>query len=181
MKRNINWLILLPLLLCSQTISAQTDSIDRRLEDILGRLYINHKTLSVVYSKLHDEALDAVNGSDEQLSYIQKSYLLVSEANLVCFYQRELLYITDYIKDSHRSDYYTLRVKDLKRAIFETRDRVVSLKLYSVYIESRETHKLLNEAIGLIEANIYIFEELADILKPLANSPPSFISNPLDS
>ena len=126
MKKYINWLILFSLLLWSQTISAQTNSIDRRLEDILGRLYINHKSLSVVYSKLHDQALEAVNGSDKQLSYIQKSYLFVSEANLVCFYQWELLSIIDYIKDSHRSDYFTLRVKDLKRAIFETRDRCVS-------------------------------------------------------
>ena len=181
MKKNTNWLILIPILLWSQTLSAQTDPIDRRLEDILGRLYINHKSLTVVYSKLHEAALEAVHGSDKQLSYIQKSYLFVSEANLVCFYQWELLSIIDYIKDSHRSDYFTLRVKDLKRAIFETRDRVVSLKLYSGYIDSRETLKLLDEAVGLIEANIYMFEELAAILKPLANTPRPFDSYPQDS
>jgi hypothetical protein len=181
MKKYITWLILITILLWSQTLPAQTNLIDRRLEDILGRLYINHKSLTVVYSKLHEAALEAVNGSDKQLSYIQKSYLFVSEANLVCFYQWELLSIIDYIKDSHRSDYYTLRVKDLKRAIFETQDRVVSLKLYSAYIDSRETLKLLDEAVGLIEANIYMFEELTAILKPLANTPRSMGSHQQDS
>ena len=176
MKKNVNWLILIPILVWSQTLSAQTEPIDGRLEDTLGRLYINHKSLTVVYSKMHEVALEAVNGSDKQLNYIQKSYLFVSEANLVCFYQWELLSIIDYIKDSHRSDYFTLRVKDLKRAIFETRDRVVSLKLYSAYIENREALKLIDEAVGLIEANIYMFEELAAILNPLANTPRHFDS-----
>jgi len=176
MKKNINWLILIPLILWSQTTAAQTDSNNGRFEDILGRLYINHKSLTVVYSNLHDVALEAVIGSDQQLSYIQKSYLFVSEANLVCFYQWELLSIIEYIKDSHRSDYFTLRIKDLKRAIFESRDRVVSLKLYSAYIDNRGTIELIDEAVGLIEANIYMFEELVALLEPLANSP-----NPFDS
>ena len=181
MKKNFNWLVLIPIILWSQTLSAQTDPTNRRLEDTLGRLYINHKSLTVVYSKLHDTALEAVNGSDKQLNYIQKSYLFVSEANMVCFYQWELLSIIDYIKDSHRSDYFTLRVKDLKRAIFETRDRVVSLKLYSAYIDDREALKLIDEAVGLIEANIYMFEELVAILKPLVNTPRPFDSSPQDS
>lgn len=181
MKKNINWLILVPLLLSSQMTSAQTNAVDGRLEDILGRLYINHKSLTVVYSNLHSAALEAVNESDQQLSYIQKSYLFVSEANLVCFYQWELLSIIEYIKKSHRSDYFTLRVKDLKRAIFEIQDRVVSLKLYSAYIDNRGTLDLIEEAVGLIEANIYMFEELVAILEPLANSPNPFKPIPQDS
>jgi hypothetical protein len=181
MKKNINWVILALLLLSSQTALAQTDAVDGRLNEIIGRLYLNHRSLSVVYSNLHDTALEAVNGSDQQLSYIQKSYLFVSEANFVCFYQWELLSITGYIKDSHRSDYFTLRVKDLERAVFESRDRIVSLKLYSTYIENQEPRRLLDEAVGLIEANIYMFEELAALLEPLANAPNPFNRSLRDS
>ncbi len=181
MKKNFNWVILVLLLLLSQTALAQSSAIDGRFEEIIGRLYLNHRSLSVVYTNLHDAALDAVNGTDQQLSTIQKSYLFVSEANFVCFYQWELLSITGYIKDSHRSDYFTLRVKDLERAAFESRDRVVSLKLYSAQIENPEPRELLDEAVGLIEANIDMFEELADLLKPLANPPNPFNRSLRDS
>jgi len=181
MKKMIFYLTLFLLVLLNQALSAQSEDIDSRLEEIIGRLYLNHRTLSVVYSNLHDTALDAVNGSDEQLGFIQKTYLFVSEANLVCLNQWELLSITGYIKDSHLSDYYTLRIKGLERAVFESKDRLVSLKLYSTYIESPEPRKLIEEAVGLIEANIYMFEELADLLKPLANPPNPFTRSLQDS
>lgn len=181
MNKRIVRLILALIVLHSQTALAQAEDIDSHLKEIIGRLYLNHKSLSVVYSNLHDTALDAVNGSDEQLGFIQKTYLFVSEANLMCLHQWELLSIIGYIKDSHLSDYYTLRVKGLERAVFESRDRLVSLKLYSAYIESPEPRELIEEAVGLIEANIYMFEELADLLKPHANPPNPFTRSLHDS
>jgi hypothetical protein len=142
-----------------------------QLETQLGRLYLNHKNLNHIYRNLHDVALDAMAGSDRQLSYIQKTYLFVNEANLMCFYQWELLSITDYIKEDYKTDYFTLRVKDLDRAIFESKDRVNSLKLYYGFIEIETARKLIDDAVGVIEANIYIYETLMDLLKPLANPP----------
>lgn len=80
-----------------------------------------------------------------------------------------MLSIIGAIKDSHRADYFTLRIKGLDRAAFESRDRVVSLNLYSTYIENAEPRKLIEEAVGLIEANIDMYDELTTLLKPLAN------------
>jgi hypothetical protein len=157
--------------LTGQQAPAQKNTLFSRLETQLGRLYLNHKSLNQIYRNLHDVALDAMGGSDRQLSYIQKTYLFVNEANLMCFYQWELLSITDYIKEDYQSDYFTLRVKDLDRAIFESKDRVNSLKLYYGYIEIETARKLIDEAVGLIEANIYIYETLMDLLQPLANPP----------
>ena len=174
MNKRIVQLVLALIFLFSQTALAPAGDLDNRFNEIVSRLYLNHRSLSVVYNKLHDAALDAVNGSDQQLAAIQKTYLFVSEANLVCLSQWELLSIIGYIKDSHLADYYTLRVKGLDRAAFESRDRLISLKLYSADIENPEPRELIEEAVGLIEANIYMFEQLADILKPLANPPNPF-------
>lgn len=155
-------------------VSAQTEIPEDQLRTHLGRLYLNYKSLDRVYRSLHDVALDAVAGSDQQLSYIQKTYLFVSEANLMCFYQWELLSITGYIKADHRKDFFTLRVKDLDRAAFESKDRVNSLKLYYGFIQDKTALKLIDDAIGLIEADIYIYETLINLLRPLANPPNPF-------
>jgi hypothetical protein len=181
MKKMIYCLALLVLVLWSQSISAQSENTDSRLDKIIERLYLNHKSLTVVYSNLHDSARNALDGSDQQLSYIQKTYLFVSEAKLICYCQWALLSINGYIKDSHRSDYYALRLKDLKRAIFESQDRLVSLELYSAYIESDAPRRLVEEAVGIIQANIYMFEELLDLLEPLANPSRPFDRDPRDS
>ena len=174
MAKKIKLWILILLLAAAATTSAGAEDDQGRLREIIGRLYLNHRQLTDVYRNLHDEALNAVNGPEQQLGYIQKTYLFVSEANLIGFYQWELLAVIDYIKDTHRSDYLTLRVKDLDRAIFESRDRINSLKLYHAFIASDAPRGLIDQAIGIIEANIYMYEDLLELLKPQANPPNPF-------
>ena len=166
------------ILLLLPALSAVSQSLEKkeRLEEIVGRLFINYKSLKNVYRDLHDAALDNLSGSDQQLSYIQKTYLFVNEANLMCFDQWKLLSIIDYIKDERKSDYFTLRIKDLDNTIFESKDRINSLKLYYAYIENTSAKKSIDEAIGLIEANIYIYEKVLQILKPMSNPPNLFNS-----
>ena len=168
------WTVIL-LLAAVATASADTGNDQERLSEIISRLYLNHRQLTDVIRSLHDAALSEVNGPEQQLSYIQKTYLFVGEANLICFYQWELLAVIGYVKETHRSDYLTLRVKDLDRAIFESRDRINSLKLYHAFIAADTPRALVDQAIGLIEANIYMYEELLEMLKPQANP-----SNPFE-
>ena len=161
-------------LLMAQTAAGFLPDAEDRLQTIVGRLYLNYRSLDNIYKDLHGASLEAFSGSDQQLSYIQKAYLFVNEANLICFYQWELLGVIEYIKEDRRSDYLTLRVKDLGRSIFESRDRINSLKLYRPYIESDAATEKIDEALGIIEANIYIYEEISDILKLHANPPNRF-------
>ena len=171
-KRAWCWTAMLLLMVVwVQAAAALSPEAQDRLKTNVARLYLNHKSLETVYRGLHDVALDAMAGSDRQLGYIQKLYLFVNEANLICFYQWELLAVIGYIKEERRADYYTLRVKDLERSIFESRDRINSLNLYSVYIESDAARKLIENAVGLIQANVYLYEDLRDTLKPHANPP----------
>ena len=175
MVKKIKLWILILLLAAVVTASADTGDDQGRLSEIIDRLYLNHRQLTDVYRNLHDAALSAVNGPEQQLGYIQKTYLFVSEANLIGLYQWELLAVIGYVKDTHRSDYLTLRVKDLDRAIFESRDRINSLRLYRAFIAGETPRDLIGQAIGFIEANIYMYEELLELLKPQANP-----SNPFD-
>jgi hypothetical protein len=157
------------ILTLAASAGAQSGPGGEALNELIARLYLNHKSLHTVYKDLHESAIDNVGGPDRQLSYIQKTYLFVSEANLICLSQWELLSIVDYIRQESRSDYFTLRVKGLRQAIFESRDRVNSLMLYYGFIDNSQTRKLLDDALGLIEANIYTYEQLVDILRPMAN------------
>lgn len=155
----------------SLTSAAHCSPKEQLIEELTARLYLNHSSLQAIYRDLHDAAIDNIGGADRQLSYIQKSYLFVSEANLVCLYQWELLSIANYIQKERRSDYFTLRVKGLRKAIFESKDRINSLMLYYSFIDNAATRRLVDDAIGLIEANIYTYEQLVDMLKPMANPP----------
>ena len=175
MVKKIKLWILILWLAAVVTASADTGDDQGRLSEIIDRLYLNHRQLTDVYRNLHDAALSAVNGPEQQLGYIQKTYLFVSEANLIGLYQWELLAVIGYVKDTHRADYLTLRVKDLDRAIFESRDRINSLRLYRAFIAGETPRGLIGQAIGFIEANIYMYEELLELLKPQANP-----SNPFE-
>lgn len=167
-NRSIGILCVLALLLFN-TAAVPAVEHQERFEKLVERLYLNHLNLKNVYRDLHDIAIDRVSGPEMQLSYIQKTYLFVSEASLIGFYQWELLCATEYIREERISDYLTLRVKDLDRAIFETRDRVNSLKLYQAFIDNDSAQMRIDEAIGLLDANIYMYEEIMALLKPLAN------------
>lgn len=50
-----------------------------------------------------------------------------------------------------------------------------SLKLYHAFIADDTPRGLVDQAVGLIEANIYMYEELLELLKPQANP-----SNPFE-
>jgi hypothetical protein len=160
------WLASLPV---SPGIAAEGWKAEIR--PLVERLHVNYRSLDAVYHRLHEAAIETVDRSAEELSYIQKTYLFVSEANLICFYQWELLAAVDYIQEKKMADYLTLRIKDLNRSIFESRDRIHSLKLYSGFIEHSGALESIDQAIGLIEGNIYTYEALRDALQPRANPP----------
>ena len=160
--------------LCLTTFDAHPESSENNLKSQVEKLYLNYRELDHIYKELHNVAVSEISGPDVQLSYIQKAYLFVSETNLVCYYQYRLLSITPYIRDDRRSDFFTLRVKGLDKAISESRDRINSLKLYYGFIDSKPARKLIDSAIGLIEGNIYIYEKIFEILRPQTNNPEKF-------
>ena len=146
MRRLTVILLLVFILTWISAVKTQAESTENSLESRVEKLYLNYRELDHIYKELHNEAVSQISGPDIQLSYIQKSYLFINEANLVCFYQWRLLSITPYIKNERKSDFFTLRVKGLDKAIFESRDRINSLKLYYSFIDSQSVQKLIDSA-----------------------------------
>lgn len=142
-----------------------------RMEEITGRLLMNTKKLEHIYQDMHDYAQWTMNRSDRQVDYIQKSYLFINEAKTIAFYQWELMSVFDYIKDERKADYITLRYRDLRQAIDDTNLTIHLLNTYVMFIEKPEVKQSIEEAVGLIQGNTYMYEELRNLLRPLSNKP----------
>jgi hypothetical protein len=101
----------------------------------------------------------------DQHNYIQKIALFINEARLICYYQWALISIHDYIKRDMRSDFYTLRLKDLRQAISDLAFTIQLIDLYLLYIEKEEARQPTAEAVANIKAGIYLLEGMAEIIE----------------
>ena len=135
------------------------------------RLYLNYHALKAVDSDLHTAALLNMERSDGQLGHIQSAARLIEQANLIAYYQWQLLSITEYIRDSARSDFFTLRVKDVAEARRKSKDLVLTIKVYDAFIEDAATLALIAKAVGHIERNVAIYEALHTLMLPMTNKP----------
>ena len=137
------------------------------------QLYLNYHELKAVDSDLHTVALLNMERSDGQLGHIQSAARLIEQANLIAYYQWQLLSITEYIRDSARSDFFTLRVKDVAEARRKSKDLVLTIKVYDAFIKDAAALALIDKAVGHIERNMTIYETLHALMLPMANKPPT--------
>ena len=168
-------LFLLPLLGCTTgTASLKTahDPTDRQkgaLVPAIEQLYLNYREAETAYRDLRDLAEGYLGQSDAQLSYFQKIYLHVRQANLICRYQWELLALMNHIRSDALADYFTLRVRDLRRAIFETETELKVLDIYGPFIANPKVRVLVDRAVEKIQTHVYLYERLVDRCLPLAH------------
>lgn len=170
MKR-ILWALVFVFLLIPGKGASQDQASLARMELLSGRLYLNYRNLETIYKEMHDHALSSLGESDAQLDYIQKTYLLINGAKTILFYQWELLSIQEYLREDAKGDYYTLRFRDLERAINDSKFSATLIDLYAAYITDKEATKSIEEALSIIRGSIYMFEEFRRILAPLSNRP----------
>jgi hypothetical protein len=123
--------------------------------------------LDHLYGDLREVTSAYIYQADEQLNYMQKITLFINEARLICYYQWQLFSIMDYIKAEAKKDYYTLRRKDLTKAKADLTFIRSLLDLYRTYIENKAALPPIDEAAANIEANVYLFERLVEILDDL--------------
>ena len=135
-------------------------------------LYLNYHELKVVHSDLHAAARLHIEQQGEQLAEIQSAARFIEQANLIAYYQWELLSITAYIREEARSDFFTLRVKDIADARQKSEDLILAVKVYDAFIRDPVVLALIEKSIGHIERNIDIYDKLQSLMIPLANSPP---------
>ncbi len=143
-----------------------------RMEAIAGRMVLNDQDLKRVYQDLHGYARFTPQGTDRQLDYIQKAYLQIDLARNRGYYLWRLLSIYDYLTESRRTDFLTLYGEELRRAMVDCRQSIRIIELYGAFIEKETIRRSFREAVGIIEANVYMYEELETLVAPYMNEPP---------
>ena len=139
------------------------------LQSEVEQLYLNYHELKVVCSDLSTAALVHLEHSGGQLSEIQSAARLIEQANLIAYYQWELLSITEYIRESARKDFFTLRVKDVADAHRKSKDMILTIKVYDAFIKDSAALAIIGKAIAHIERNMAIYEALHGLMVPMAN------------
>ena len=133
------------------------------------KLYLNYHELKIVHSDLHAAARRHIEESGEQLAEIQSAARFMDQANLIAYYQWELLSITEYIREEARSDFFTLRVKDLTDAHQKSKDLILAIKVYDAFIRDSQALALIEKGIGIIQRDMVIYNALVTLMIPLSN------------
>jgi hypothetical protein len=178
MARTGGLIVLLILLVsgCAATAPKPPKTVpdDKALQDaalvpVIEQLYLNFRAADQDYRRLRDLAEGYLFGPDDQLSTYQKVYLHIGQANTICRNQWELLAIVDYIRPEMRSDYFTLRVRDLERAISETGTLLKAVDVYQAFLENRKVQRMVDDCVRRIETHVYLYEKLIAQMGPLKN------------
>jgi len=135
------------------------------------QLYLNYHELKIVYSDLRAAARLHIEREGGQLGEIQNAARFIDQANLIAYYQWELLSITEYIRDSARGDFFALRVKDVADAHQKSKDLVMAIKVYDAFIQDPEALALIDKGIRHIEQHMDLYEALYGLMLPMANRP----------
>lgn len=164
----------------SRTAPVEADQFEQEIREAISACRVNARELDNIYDRLHHAAaIEAGRGSaDQQLSYIQKTYLYVHQARLVADYQIRLLSDFHFITKTQRSDFLTLRARDLDQAIFNMEDATSFLEVYEAFIEDRQALSEIENARQMIGGTIYLYEKLLDTIRPAVKPAAPFTRDP---
>jgi len=152
-------------LLFVQPGAAAGEPSEALLKEKTEQLFLNYKLLDGLYKNLREVTSAYIYQPDQQLNYMQKIALFVNEARLTSYYQWQMFSVMEYIKPDFKKDYYTLRSKDLKKAITDLTFLLSMLDLYAFYIENKAALKPAEEAVTNIKGTVYLFEGLLQLLQ----------------
>lgn len=137
------------------------------LKQSVEALYLNYWELKRLHSDLHAAALVHIEAAGSQLAEIQSAARFIQQANLIAYYQWELLSITEYIRDSARRDFFTLRERSLIDARDRSHDLILATRVYEAFIRDPQALELIGACISRIEKNRTLFLQMAQELKRL--------------
>ena len=158
------------------TVAEQNQAI----RPIVEQLSTNHHELNAIYDDMHITARDALSGDqpDQQLNYIQKAYLHLNEARIISDYQTRMLSVLPYVKEERRQDYLTLQASGLDLAKGRMNHVISLMDLYAAFIRHPGALKKIDQAKGLIQGNVYLYDKLLVILEPLVHPAGAFTPDP---
>jgi len=158
------------------SIAEQNDTI----RPVVEKLALNVRELRVVYDDLHILARDTLGGADpdRQLDYVQKVYLYINAALLSAESEYKMLSVLNYVKDARRTDYLTLRAAGLNEALTRMKNAIEFIALYEAFITNPKVTATIARGQALIQGNIYLYDQLLDILQPWVHPAGSFTPDP---
>jgi hypothetical protein len=130
------------------------------LESAVEALYLNYWDLKRLHQDLHDAALAHLEASGPQQAEIQSAAQFIQQVNLIAFYQWELLSITEYIRDSARYDFFTLRERSLRDARDKSNDLILSIRVYEAFIRAPQVLELIGACIVRIEKHRALYLQM---------------------
>jgi len=153
---------------------------NERIRPVVEKLAVNVRELRVVYEDLHILARDTLAGPDpeRQLDYVQKVYLYVNAALLAAESEYKMRSVLNYIKADRRTDYLTWRAAGLDEALTRMKHAIEFIALYEAFITNSKVTDTIAQGQALIQGNIYLYEQLLDILQPWVNPAGSFTPDP---
>ena len=162
------------------TLAQDAGRFEADIRQAVSALRVNARALGEIVDRLHNAAADeaARSTDDRQLGHIQKTYLYVYQAEIVAGYQIRLLSDFPYIKENRRSDFLTLRARDLDRAVTEMEDADSFLEVYAAFIADRPTLAEVEKARQMISGTIYLYEKLLETIRPAVNPAAPFTYDP---
>jgi hypothetical protein len=143
------------------------------LQEPVEALYLNYHALEEVRKELHLRAQHHLPLPGDEFRNIRSAALAVGQANRAAYGQWSLLSITEYIKDSHQRDFFTLRQRDLTLARQQTIEALETMAIYAAFVTDRDALELLERSRRLMEGHVALYDRMAGILRPLANPPAS--------
>ena len=137
------------------------------LKTSVEALYLNYRDLKGLHSDLRAAARMHIEASGAQLAEIQSAARFIQQANLIAFYQWELLSITPYIRDNARRDYFTLRARDLIDARDKSHDLILSVQVYEAFIRDPQALELIAACIQRIKKHMALYQQMEQALQKL--------------
>lgn len=164
----------------NRTARAAADHFENEIRQAISACRVNARELDNIYDRLHDAAANEAGRSsaDQQLSYIQKTYLYVYQARLVADYQIRLLSDFHFIAKTQHRDFLTLRARDLDQAIYDMEDAASFLEVYAAFIEDRQALTEIENARQMIGGTIYLYENLLEAIRPAVKPAAPFTRDP---
>ncbi len=158
------------------------DQENQRIRPIVEKMAENARQLKEVYKALHADAADmlAESQDDEQLAHIQKVYLIVDVARTISYYQWQLFSVVHYISPERRKDYFTLRARGIADARSEQAHMITLLEVYQAFITYAPASATIDRATGMMRGNLYLYDQMLDVLQPLAHPAGAFTPDPYD-
>lgn len=164
----------------NRTVLVAADHFENEIRQAIAACRVNARALDNIYDRLHDAAANEAGRSsaEQQLGYIQKTYLYVHQARLVADYQIRLLSDFRFIAKTQHSDFLTLRARALDQAIYDMEDAASFLEVYAAFIEDRQALAEIESARQMIGGTIYLYEKLLDTIHPAVKPAAPFTRDP---